>query len=73
MRSTLEEMDEEFGKNTKSIFDFEIKKEKDYELKSIDITNEPFNVFISGIDTDGPIETVSRSDVNIIMSINMSL
>ncbi|MBQ9181293.1 MAG: LCP family protein [Bacilli bacterium] len=70
MRSTLEEMDEEFGKNTKSIFDFEIKKEKDYELKSIDITNEPFNVFISGIDTDGPIETVSRSDVNIIMSIN---
>lgn len=31
---------------------------------------EPFNVYISGIDVDGPITTNSRSDVNIIMTIN---
>ena len=31
---------------------------------------EPFNVYISGIDVSGPITTNSRSDVNIIMTVN---
>ncbi len=31
---------------------------------------EPFNVYISGIDVAGPITTNSRSDVNIIMTVN---
>lgn len=31
---------------------------------------QPFNVYISGIDTYGNISTVSRSDVNIILSVN---
>jgi len=30
----------------------------------------PFNVFISGIDTDGKLEKTSRSDVNIIATVN---
>jgi LCP family protein required for cell wall assembly len=33
-------------------------------------TTQPFNLYISGIDTYGDITTVSRSDVNIIASIN---
>ena len=33
-------------------------------------SNEPFNVLISGIDTAGDINSVSRSDVNIIMTVN---
>ena len=33
---------------------------------------EPFNVYISGIDVSGPITTNSRSDVNIIMTVNPS-
>ena len=33
-------------------------------------TNKTFNVYISGIDTYGPISSVSRSDVNIIMTVN---
>ena len=32
--------------------------------------NKAFNLYISGIDTYGPISSVSRSDVNIIMTIN---
>lgn len=32
--------------------------------------NEPFNLYISGIDTYGDISTVSRSDVNIIATVN---
>ena len=32
--------------------------------------NKAFNLYISGIDTYGPISSVSRSDVNIIMTVN---
>ena len=32
--------------------------------------NKPFNVYVSGIDTYGPISSVSRSDVNILMTVN---
>ena len=34
------------------------------------VTKECFNVYISGIDTEGDVTVKSRSDVNIIMSIN---
>ena len=33
-------------------------------------TSTSFNVYISGIDTYGPISSVSRSDVNMIMTVN---
>ena len=33
-------------------------------------TEHPFNILISGIDVHGPISTTSRSDVNIIMTVN---
>ncbi|MHA3043339.1 LCP family glycopolymer transferase CpsA [Streptococcus sp. 517s] len=32
--------------------------------------NQSFNIYISGIDTYGPISSVSRSDVNILMTVN---
>ena len=32
--------------------------------------NQPFNLYISGIDTFGPVSSVSRSDVNVIATIN---
>lgn len=35
-----------------------------------DITKDTFHVYLSGIDTTGDVTTKSRSDVNIIMSIN---
>ena len=34
------------------------------------VKGDSFNVYISGIDTYGPISSVSRSDVNIIMTVN---
>ena len=45
----------------------EIPEEKDKETKNVE---EPFNVYISGIDVSGPITTTSRSDVNLIMTVN---
>ena len=43
------------------------------EVKGLDekvLDGDAFNVYISGIDTYGPITSVSRSDVNIIMTVN---
>ena len=34
------------------------------------VTTNPFCVYVSGIDVDGPISMTSRSDVNIIMAVN---
>lgn len=34
------------------------------------ITKEPFTVFVSGIDTEGSIDTTSRSDVNMLVTVN---
>ena len=42
----------------------------DQKVVSQDLTDHPFNVLISGIDVSGPISTTSRSDVNIIMTVN---
>ncbi len=39
-------------------------------VKSVNTSKESFNLYISGIDTYGEIESVSRSDVNIIMTVN---
>lgn len=39
-------------------------------LKEVDILSEPFNIYLSGIDTYGDVTTVSRSDVNLVVTIN---
>ena len=43
--------------------------ETEIEQENVDV-EEPFNVYISGIDVSGPVATNSRSDVNIIMTVN---
>lgn len=40
------------------------------EEHAIDVTEQPFNVYISGIDVYGEIEKESRSDVNLIATVN---
>lgn len=37
---------------------------------NVDVTNNSFNIFISGIDTYGEISSVGRSDVNMIVTVN---
>lgn len=40
------------------------------ETTNIDVTRDSFNIYISGIDTYGDIATISRSDVNMIITVN---
>ena len=44
--------------------------ESDRAAKNVDVTKESFNVLISGIDVAGNIDTISRSDVNMVATIN---
>lgn len=37
---------------------------------AVDVTNRPFNIYISGMDTTGKITEEARSDVNMIITVN---
>lgn len=66
--SMIDESVEGFSEKVKILYQYGVKTEVKKE-KNVDVT-EPFNVYISGIDVDGPITTNSRSDVNLIMTVN---
>lgn len=65
----LEEQIEEFDK-IKILDKIEIKIKNEVKIEDIDVTKESFNIYISGIDIYGDISLVSRSDVNMIATIN---
>lgn len=70
-KELLEEENDEIAKNEKVIYNFSIDIEiNDGLVKNVDITKDSFNVFISGIDSYGKITSVSRSDVNMVVTIN---
>lgn len=54
----------------KVIKNVSIKTKLNNKHKAVDVTNEFFNIYISGIDTYGNVNKTSRSDVNIVVSIN---
>ncbi|MGI6546072.1 MAG: LCP family protein [Fastidiosipilaceae bacterium] len=59
-----------FSTETRVIDEWSIEKKVQDVAKPVDTSKKGFNVYISGIDTYGPISSVSNSDVNIIMTIN---
>ena len=68
--SLLESVDSNYDSNLKTIYTYKIKKKNSNSAKQVD--SKVLNIYISGIDTYGSISTVSRSDVNIIMTVNMN-
>ena len=68
-RDSFNLIDKKFESDTRVIYTLD--KQKTIEnLKSASVTKESFIVYISGIDTTGPITTTSRSDVNMLMAVN---
>ncbi|MBO4107244.1 LCP family protein [Streptococcus suis] len=59
----------DFTSKVKKIYTYTIIKE--VETNSEEVSGDVLNIYISGIDTYGPISSISRSDVNIIMTVNM--
>ncbi|WP_105125476.1 LCP family protein [Streptococcus suis] len=64
----LESEDPDFSSKVKKIYSFKMSKPVETAVEQA--SGDSFNIYISGIDTYGPISSVSRSDVNIIMTIN---
>ena len=68
--SMLDDFEEGFAKKVRSVYDLEIKVYDAIKTSDVDVLNESFNIYISGIDVEGSISTVSRSDVNMIVTVN---
>lgn len=66
----LEMENEDFSRKAKVIYTIKLKKEEQVQEVSKDAFEKGFSVFISGIDTSGAISKVSRSDVNIVATVN---
>lgn len=72
-RSGVTENYKTFGADTKIIGTYKIQtniKQEEPEEKKEDITQRSFNIYISGIDIYGDINQTSRSDVNIVATVN---
>ncbi len=59
-----------FRKNTKIIYKVPVEVKSDNSSKKVNVTEDSFNIYITGIDVYGDIDQVSRSDVNMIMTVN---
>lgn len=64
----LEENIEDY--DIRNLYSFSVQEKYLITVKDVDAVKEPFNVYISGIDTYGNIASVSRSDVNMVVTVN---
>lgn len=71
-KSLVEDSIEDFYDKTKIIHKYSIKIKSASIEKEVNVSKEPFSIFISGIDSYGDITTVARSDVNIVATVNPS-
>ncbi len=66
----VSEGNKKFKNGTKVIAEIEVTIRNEDLSKNVDVTEEPFNIYLSGLDTSGAIDVVSRSDVNMIITVN---
>ena len=69
-KSMLEANHESFDDDTKIIKSYEYDAKLSVTTKKTDVTEKPFTVYVTGIDTYGSVNTVARSDVNLIVTVN---
>lgn len=67
---TLRSEDPDYASKIKKIYSYKLTKKIETAIGKQDPNAGVFNIYVSGIDTYGPISSVSRSDVNIIMTVN---
>ena len=70
-KSMLEVNHENFDEETRIVKTFEFeRKAKSVTTAVTDVTEKPFTVYLTGIDTYGSVSTVSRTDVNLLITVN---
>lgn len=57
-----------FSGKTRIIYTFKVKAKP--ESKDVNVTKDVFNIYISGMDEYGEVSEISRSDVNMILTVN---
>lgn len=70
MLAMVNESDGKFSESYRVIYEFSVDVETKDIAEEVNITEEAFNIFISGIDTYGSISSVARSDVNMLITVN---
>ncbi|MDD6043743.1 MAG: LCP family protein [Eubacteriaceae bacterium] len=68
--TAVSEEHKNYETDTRIIYTIKVKLEDVSNSKAVNVKKEPFNILVSGIDTSGEIDQVSRSDVNMVVSIN---
>ena len=68
----LEDEDENIADYTKIIETIKVSNEVADIRKPVEVKDSGFNICITGIDTKGTIDVVSRSDVNMVLTVNPS-
>lgn len=70
--SYLEEEVSDYGEYVRSLFSKEYVIESIREVDNVDITKEPFTVYLGGVDLscNGKINGTGRGDVNILLTVN---
>ena len=71
-RGMLEEKHPDMDVETRVIYQVKIKTETENIANNGAIKDGVFNICVTGIDTYGPVSTRSRSDVNMVMTVNMN-
>lgn len=61
---------EGFKNETKCIYRLKVKKRANDSSKAVNVTEDSFNVLISGLDSWGTIDQGGLSDVNMVMTVN---
>lgn len=70
-KESIEESLDNFKDDTKVIDTIEVKvKETQLEHSDVNVMEETFTIYVSGIDQYGEISTRSRSDVNMLVTVN---
>ncbi|CAM3442703.1 LCP family protein [Erysipelothrix anatis] len=69
-RSLVEEINKDFTSQTRVVGYVTYEVESTVQKANVDVLNETFSIYLTGIDTYGPVSSVSRSDVNMIMTVN---
>ncbi len=59
-----------FKDKTRILYTVKVEVSQKNVSKKVRVTEQPFNIYISGLDVEGGIEQSSRSDVNMIVTVN---
>ena len=69
-RGIIEDENGAFTTETRVIYEYKVRQKLSLVDSGVKVTKESFNIYLSGIDTYGEISSVSRSDVNMVVTVN---